>query len=116
MKINLLLLLLILTAFDSKAFASTVAFDVYPLCTNDGTITCPFGYEAACDDKIPYNTEPKCVFLDKKYIPGCWKFIGIKHLDFSLLPKDMPPTTMIKVTGGGEIYTLNREIIGCKKL
>ena len=116
MRINLLFLLLVLTAYAPKAFASTVAFDVYPLCTNDGGIICPFGYEAACKDEIPYNTEPKCVFLDNKYVPGCWRFIGVKNLDFSLFPANMPPTTMIKVTGGGQVYTLNREIIGCKKL
>ena len=115
MKSHFLLLFLLIFAI-SKAAGNTEAFNVCPLCTNEGVLTCPGGYVAACADETPGDTEPKCIFYGKKHIPGCWKFAGIKKIDFSLLQASMPPTTMIEITGGGEVYTLNREIIGCRKL
>lgn len=110
----LILFFLILIAFANKAFAEQ-EFYLCPLCNGD-KVTCPKGFEAACADLVPGETVPKCIFFENKYIPGCWKFVGKKKLDLSLIPANMPPSTMIKVIGGGEIYTLNREIIGCKKL
>ena|SRR3989338_8216247 len=86
---------------------------VCPLCTNEGKLTCPVGYEAICENE---PIEPKCVFLGNKYIAGCWKFVGVKKLDFDFNSIDFPPSLMIEVIGGGETYTLNRETIGCKKL
>lgn len=91
-------------------------FDVCPLCTNFGELTCPNGYKIICADKTPGETEPKCLFLENKFVPGCWKYAGKRSIDFSILPGNMPPSTMIKITGGGDVYVLNREIIGCKKL
>lgn len=91
-------------------------FNLCPLCTDNGNIICPGGFEPACADENPGETEPKCVFLETKYMPGCWKFIGIKKLDFNLDSLMLSPTSMVEIIGGGETYTLNREIIGCKKL
>lgn len=91
-------------------------FDLYPLCTMEGTLTCPDGFDVACENENPNDTEPRCLFFENKYVPGCWKFVGHKNIDFSLVPKNMPPSTMIKVTGSGGVYTLNRDTIGCKKL
>ncbi len=93
-----------------------IDFDVCPLCTNYGELTCPSGYKVICADKVRGETEPKCLFLESRFIPGCWKHAGKKSIDFSILPGNMPPSTMIKITGGGDVYVLNREIIGCKKL
>ncbi|MBI3589815.1 MAG: hypothetical protein HY094_00335 [Candidatus Melainabacteria bacterium] len=113
----LILFLIVLITLGSRAFCDSEAFYVSPLCTTEGSLTCPDGFEAACADEKPGDTEPKCLFLETKYVPGCWKFIGIKHLDLSLFPtNNMPSSTMVKVTGGGEVFTLNREIIGCRKL
>lgn len=113
---KLFLLIFFIECLITKAVSAEVeTFLISPLCERE-TITCPDGYEAACADKISNDTKPKCLFYGDKYIPGCWKFVGIKKLDFSLFPANMPPTTMVKITGGGEVYTLNREIIGCRKL
>lgn len=96
--------------------ADNFDFDVCPLCTNFGEMTCPTGYKVICADKEFGETEPKCLFLENRYIPGCWKHAGKRSIDLSLIPINMPPSTMITVTGGGDVYVLNREIIGCKKL
>ena len=97
------------------SFLNVFAQDSYvcPLCTNDGKLTCPIGYEATCEGE---PIEPKCIFLEKKYIAGCWKFVGVKKLDFNFNSIDFPPSLMIEVIGGGETYTLNRDTIGCKKI
>ena len=99
-----------------NAIAESKTFSVSPLCTMDGEIICPNGFQPNCNDETENKTEPKCLFYENKYVPGCWKFIGIEKIDFSLLPLNMPPSTMIEIIGGGEVYTLNRDIVGCRKL
>ena len=118
MKLFLLISIsLILSAFAiSNAISAQEDFNLCPLCTDKGNIICPLGFEPVCADENPGETEPKCVFLETKYMPGCWKFIGIKKIDLNLESLMLSPTTMVKIIGGGETYTLNREIIGCKKL
>lgn len=108
--------LLSLFLVSNKILANDLAFDVCPICTKDGQLTCPLGFEAACHDETLDKTEPKCLFQGGQYIAGCWKFAGHQKIDFSFLQPPPPSTVMIEVIGGGEIYTLNREIIGCKKL
>lgn len=117
-KEHILFILFLSIMFTSgmNAVGETDSFQICPLCSKDGGITCPVGYEAGCQDETPGDTKPKCLFYGDKYIPGCWKFIGVKKLDFDFPSLGLPPTTMIKITGGGETYTLNREIVGCKKL
>ena len=92
------------------------SFDLYPLCTTVGDITCPDGYLASCEDEINEKSEPRCLFYGSMHVPGCWKYIGKKSIDFSFLPNNLPSSAMIKITGGGDVFTLNREIVGCKKL
>ena len=87
---------------------------ICPLCNEEGTITCPLGFKAICLSSD--ESEPKCLFLENRYVSGCWKFIGIKKLDLDIGIQNMPPSTMVKIIGGGETYTLNRETIGCRKL
>lgn len=99
-----------------SAFAEPEHFSVCPLCSSEGVIICPIGYKAACENELPGDTVPKCIFYENKYVPGCWKFVGIKKIDFNLGSLKMPSTTMVEIIGGGETYTLNREIVGCKKL
>ena len=89
---------------------------VCPLCTHEGILTCPSGFIAFCDEKDAANIEPRCVFLENKYVAGCWKFIGIKKMDLNFNSIDFPPSLMIEVIGGGETYTLNKDTISCKKL
>ena len=113
---SLILFLFILKILCLAVLAETEVFYVSPLCTKQGLITCPIGFEAACADEIIETTVPKCLFYENKYIPGCWKFIGVKKLDFALIPVGLPPGAMFEITGGGETYTLNREIVGCRKL
>lgn len=96
--------------------ANDIAFDVCPICTTDGQLICPVGFEAVCQNEVQDKTEPKCLFQGNQYIAGCWKYAGYKKLDFNFLQPPPPSTMMIEVIGGGEIYTLNREIIGCKRL
>ena len=111
-----ILFFLIFITFNSNAVADTSSFTLCPLCSNDGKIICPVGFEAACADNEGEAAEPKCIFLGNKYMPGCWRFVGIKKLDLNLSGLNLPASYMIGVIGGGETYTLNREIIGCKKL
>ena len=98
------------------ANAEKSSISICPLCSNQGELICPLGFEAACQNETPGDTEPKCILLEKKYMPGCWKFVGIKKMDINFDSLKMPPSTMIKIIGGGETYTLNRETIGCRKL
>lgn len=111
-----ILCLTFLMAINLGAFAYEDPFTLCPLCSQDGKVICPLGFEAACADETPGETEPKCVFLGTKYMPGCWKFVGIKKLDFNIGVLNLPASYMAEVIGGGETYTLNREIIGCRKL
>ncbi|MBI2996467.1 MAG: hypothetical protein HYY52_07180 [Candidatus Melainabacteria bacterium] len=118
---NLFFLILFSTLFNlffycSYARANQEQFYLCPLCTQDGLIVCPDGFEAACSDKSVNNAEPKCILLGQKYIAGCWEFIGIKKVDLNLFPANMPPSLMVNIIGGGETYTLNRETIGCKEI
>ena len=118
MKLFFLIFILftLLPVTGTCARATAESFFVCPLCSMDGIITCPIGFEAACADQIPNITEPKCVFLENKYVPGCWKFVGIKKLDLNFNPSNMPPSFMIDIIGGGETYTVDREAVGCRKL
>ena len=109
------LISLILYCPHAIAFEELLS-QVCPLCTMHGIITCPNGLEAACIDEVPGETQPKCLFYENKYVPGCLKFVGIKKLDLNLLPANMPPSIMINIIGGGETYTLNREIIECRAI
>lgn len=118
MKSVFLLLLFSLFVFSTNLTANseTKPFILCPLCNNDGKIICPSGFEAACQNEIPGDTEPKCILFGKKYMPGCWKFVGIKKLDLDFSGLMLSPSAMVKIIGGGETYTLNRDIIGCRKL
>ena len=90
--------------------------DLCPLCTMDGKITCPAGYKVVCVNETNSDGEPKCIFLSDKFIPGCWKFIGIKKLDFRFNNSNIISKNMkVEIIGGGETYTLNRETISCIK-
>ena len=112
-----ILLLIFLFASSCKVFSEISLFEVCPLCTNNGSIICPVGYEVGCKDETPGETEPRCLFLGSKYVPGCWKYEGVEYIDFSLVNANMPPSTMIKINNDGvKKYTLNREIVGCKKI
>ncbi len=111
-----ILILLFLLAGDTNAQAGIEAFEVSPLCDMNGEIICPVGFEIGCADDISLATQPKCIFYENKYIPGCLKFVGIKKIDLNFEALMLTPSSMIKVIGGGETYTLNREIVGCKKL
>ena len=110
------LIFFILFTSNIKVQAEEDLFFSCPLCNKEGGIICPAGYKAACADEVPGDTKPKCIFYENKYIPGCWKFIGIKKLNVDFLLPNMPPSAMIEIIGGGETYTLNRDIVGCKKL
>lgn len=111
-----ILSLLILFVCDIKAQAVTDDFVVSPLCDINGTIVCPVGYEAGCADESLKSTEPKCIFYNEKFISGCLKFVGVKKIDINFETLMLSPGSMVKIIGGGETYTLNREIVGCKKL
>ena len=110
------LCLIVQTLEISYAFANLENFSLCPLCNSEGIIICPAGFKAACANEKPDDTIPKCIFYENKYIPGCWKFIGVNKLDFNFGALKMPPSAMIEIIGGGETYTLNRDIVGCKKL
>ena len=112
-RIQFIYFFILISLFLNTSNAFALDDDVCPLCTHEGKLTCPVGYQAICENE---PIEPKCVFLENKYVAGCWKFIGIKKLDFDFNSIDFPPSLMIEVIGGGETYTLNRETIGCRKL
>ncbi len=112
----LILLILNFFLFRDAALGSTEQFKLSPLCTKNGNIICPEDYIAACADEKPGDTVPRCLLLNDKYIPGCWKFTGHKSIDFSLIPVNLPASAMVKITGDGDIFTLDRDIIGCRKL
>lgn len=113
------LILLMLFSFilsTDKAVSNIVEqFKLSPLCTVGGEIICPDSYVAACADEVLGDTIPKCILFNNKYIPGCWKFTGHKNIDFSLIPSESFPSAMVKITSAGDVYTLNRDIIGCKE-
>ena len=97
--------------FFNFLFARAESFNICPLCLTDGVITCPDGYEPACPEE---ELKPKCVFYEKRYVPGCLQFIGLKKIDLGYLKFNLPSSYMVQIVGGGETFTLNREIIGCK--
>ena len=99
-----------------KVSGNEKEYSLCPLCTVDGSVICPEGFEAKCAGKNSHGTKPKCIFLGNKYVPGCWKYVGIEKLDLSFLAKKFPPSLMVEVVGGGEKYTLNREIVKCGKI
>ena len=110
------LIVFFLIVCDSNAKTQIEDFEVSPLCDMSGSIICPDGFEVGCADELSLETQPKCIFYGEKYIPGCLKFIGIKKIDLNLEALMISPGSMLEVIGGGETYTLNREIVGCKKL
>ena len=105
-----------LFAFSVNAQTRIEAFELSPLCDMNGGIICPAGFEVGCADGVSLEIQPKCIFYENKYIPGCLKFVGIKKIDLNFEALMLTPGSMIKVIGGGETYTLNREIVGCKRL
>ena len=111
-----ILIFLFLFVIDIKAQTQIEIFVTCPLCDMNGGIICPDGFEVGCADDLSLATEPKCIFYEDKYIPGCLKFVGIKKIDLNFESLMLSPSSMIKVIGGGETYTLNREIVGCRKL
>ena len=111
-----ILVFLFLFVIDIKAQAQIETFVTCPLCDMNGGIICTDGFEVGCADDLSLATEPKCIFYEDKYVPGCLKFVGIKKIDLNLEALMLSPSSMIKVIGGGETYTLNREIVGCRKL
>ncbi len=115
-KFVILFFLVLVICFNVSSALAVSELSLCPLCDRAGQIICPEGFEAICSDETANTYEPKCIFYGDKYIPGCWKFVGINKLNFDLMPANMPPSIMIDIIGGGETYTLNREIVGCKKL
>lgn len=115
-------LLFLLTVFLSTsliALSQSEQFIISPLCTMQGEIRCPEGFKAACSDEKAEGTIPKCVFLGKNYVPGCWKFIRKQKIDFTIPSEGLRAVAHesdVKIIGGGETYNLNRETIGCRKL
>ena len=73
-----ILVLLFLFVGTTNAQTQIEAFEVSPLCDMNGGIICPEGFEVGCADDASLATEPKCIFYENKYIPGCLKFVGIK--------------------------------------
>ena len=111
-----ILILLFLVIDDTNAQTPIETFEVSPLCDMSGSIICPVGFEAGCVGGISLEVQPKCIFYEDKYIPGCLKFVEVKKIDLNFESLMLSPSSMIKVIGGGETYTLNREIVGCRKL
>lgn len=125
MNINKLsILLLIVFLFSSLGPTKAEDASIYPRCDKEGKLLCPSGYEPACKEEIEADlkpastvkTEPKCFFYIDKQIPCCMKFAGVKKIDLGLEKLMLSPTAMVKVIGGGETYTLDREAIFCKKI
>jgi len=112
----ILMLYLLAWNFYLAAKADTSIVNFCPLCSKNGEIICPKGFEAECIEIKGEMSEPRCVFFGNKYISGCWKFVGISKVDLDFFILNLPPSYMIEATGGGETYTLNRETIGCRKL
>ena len=111
-----LLVLSFLFAACANAQTQIEDFVVSPLCDMNGLVTCPLGLKPDCANEEGSSTEPKCIFYGDKFISGCLKFVGMKKIDLNFEALMISPGSMIKVIGGGETYTLNREIVGCKKL
>lgn len=88
---------------------------VYPVCSKSGEIVCPDNYLPFCPENKEKSASPKCIQLGSMFVPGCWQFEGIKKIDLGLEKMMLSPSTMVKVIGGGETYTLNRETVFCKK-
>lgn len=95
-------------------FVKAEDFTMCPLCTKEGEITCPNGYAPACNDKVPFNSKPTCIFYGDRFVSGCWKFEKMQKLDLGL--DKLFPGAKVEIIGGGQTYTLNREIVGCRKL
>jgi hypothetical protein len=111
------LILTTLFLFCLPGFSQVKDNSVYPTCDKNGQLLCPDGYEPSCkEEEDLVKTEPKCFFYIDKHVPCCMKFAGIKKLDLGLEKLMLGPTSMVKVIGGGETYTLNREAIFCKKI
>lgn len=111
-----LVIIIIVPCSNSLAQNDLESVQVCPLCTSNGKLICPNGFEVFCQNEIPDDTVPNCLFLQNKYTPGCLKYVGKNKLDFGFSKLNLPPTVMINIIGGGETYTLNRETIGCRKL
>lgn len=116
MRNNLFFLLLLIFCFSLPISALEIGpSSVYPICSKHGEIVCPDDFSPYCPDDKELKSEPKCVLIGSMFVPGCWQFIGIKKIDLGLEKMMLSPTTMVKVIGGGETYTLNRETVFCKK-
>jgi len=110
-------ILVALFFFCLPGFCEVEVNSVYPTCSKEGQLLCPSGYEPSCkEEEDLVKTEPKCFFYIDKHVPCCMKFTGIKKLDLGLEKLMLSPNTMVKIIGGGETYTLNREAIFCKKI
>lgn len=107
------LFLLVAFAFYPQEL-NAESFNLCPLCTKHGEVICPGGYEPACPESTEV-LEPKCIFYGARYVPGCYKYVGIQKLDLDF-SGGLPKGYKVDVIGGGETYTLDREIVGCKKL
>lgn len=88
---------------------------VYPVCIK-GEIACPDNFLPYCPEDKEKSGTPKCVQIGSMFIPGCWQLVGIKKIDLGFEKMMLSPTTMVKVIGGGETYTLNRETVFCKRI
>ncbi len=109
-------LLLIFVCFNSFCLAQDKDTSISPICSKTGNLICPENYVPDCIRKEDEKIDPRCVFYMNKYMPFCAKFAGIKKIDLGLEKLMLSPSTMIKVIGGGEAYTLNNEIIFCKRI
>lgn len=117
MKSNSFFLLIILSCFLQPVFAIEIGpSSVYPVCSKSGDIICPDNFSPYCPEDKENKGIPKCVLIGSMFIPGCWQFEGIKKIDLGLEKMMLSPTTMVKVIGGGETYTLNRETVFCKRI
>ena len=105
-----LTLIFVFVIFQHKGTSANEGTEVCPLCSSQGALICPPGYEVSCSEEE--LSIPQCIFLDKKFIPGCYKFKGYETLNLGF--PDLPAKAMIKVSTDSKVYTLNREIINCK--
>ena len=112
--IFLVLFFLVVGSINAQTEIET--FVLSPLCDMNGKLTCPDGFEVGCADDLSGVTKPQCIFYEGKYVSGCLKFIGIQKIDLNLEALMISPGSMVKIIGGGETYTLNKETVGCRKL
>lgn len=116
MRNNLFYLLFLVSYFLLPASALEIGpSSVYPVCSKSGEVVCPDNFSPYCPEDKEIKGTPKCILIGSMFVPGCWIFVGIKKIDLGLEKMMLSPTTMVKVIGGGETYTLNRETIFCKK-